>query len=103
MPPNVADLMAALPFEETDPESVADESLLRALAERLSQRPIPVGSLRRITSLGSLQFKIGLAYAMHWMRGWFQTAGQSDRDLAETHFRTAVLLLHSMCYLRGAS
>jgi predicted unusual protein kinase regulating ubiquinone biosynthesis (AarF/ABC1/UbiB family) len=102
MPPNVADLLEALPIEEADPQSGADESVLRELAEKLATRPIPIGSVRRLTSLGNLQFKIGLAYAMHWLRGWFQSAEQSERDLAETHFRTAIVLLHSMCYLRGA-
>ena len=102
MPPTVAELLEALPMEEADRESVADDTAWRELFEKLAMRPVPVGSLRRLTSLGGLQFKIGLAYTMHWLRGWFQTAERQERDLAETHFRSAVRLLHSMSYLRGA-
>ena len=39
----------------------------------------------------------------HWLRGWFKTADENQRLLAETHWRTALRLLDSMSYLRGAA
>jgi predicted unusual protein kinase regulating ubiquinone biosynthesis (AarF/ABC1/UbiB family) len=38
----------------------------------------------------------------HWFRGWFKTEDENSRLLAETHWRTAVRVLDSMGYLRGA-
>jgi predicted unusual protein kinase regulating ubiquinone biosynthesis (AarF/ABC1/UbiB family) len=64
--------------------------------------PVPVGRWRRLRLLGTLQAKIGAAYLFYWVRGWFKTAGHRERLLAETHWRTAVSLLDSMSYLRGA-
>src|SRR5207302_6250792 len=46
--------------------------------------------------------KIGAAYLFHWLRGWFRNAADNQRLLAEAHWRTAVRLLDSMTYLRGA-
>lgn len=102
MPPTVAELLEALPDDEEMRASSANVSDMQDLLQKFAQRPVPVGALRRLTLLGGLQFKIGLAYTMHWLRGWFQNAEQRQRDLAETHFRSAVRLLHSMSYLRGA-
>ncbi len=52
--------------------------------------------------LGTLQAKIGAAYLFYWIRGWFKKADERERSLAETHWQTAVRLLDSMGYLRGA-
>jgi predicted unusual protein kinase regulating ubiquinone biosynthesis (AarF/ABC1/UbiB family) len=53
--------------------------------------------------LGTLQAKIGAAYLFYWVRSWFKDASQRERLLAETHWRTAVRVLDSMNYLRGAT
>ena len=53
--------------------------------------------------LGTLQAKIAVAYLFYWIRGWFQEAGEQKLLLAETHWRTALRLLDSMSYLRGAA
>src|SRR5207244_8643357 len=101
MTPSVAELLRALP-EETD-ESVAEcPDSANNLADTLSLRPVPVGRLRRIRLLGTLQAKIAAAYLFHWIRGWFKSADENERLLAETHWRTALRLLDSMRYLRGA-
>jgi predicted unusual protein kinase regulating ubiquinone biosynthesis (AarF/ABC1/UbiB family) len=63
---------------------------------------VPVGRWRRLRLLGTVQAKIGAAYLFYWIRGWFQHAEQRERVLAETHWQTAVRLLDSMSYLRGA-
>jgi predicted unusual protein kinase regulating ubiquinone biosynthesis (AarF/ABC1/UbiB family) len=66
-------------------------------------RPVPVGRLRRMGLLGTLQAKIAAAYLFYWVRGWFRDAAQRERMLAETHWRTAARVLDSMSYLRGAT
>jgi hypothetical protein len=65
-------------------------------------RPVPVGRLHRMRLLGTLQAKIAAAYFFHWLRGWFKSTVANQRLLAETHWRTAIRLLNSMSYLRGA-
>jgi predicted unusual protein kinase regulating ubiquinone biosynthesis (AarF/ABC1/UbiB family) len=98
MSPSVSDLMRALPDES---ESVESAALPEPLAAA-SLRPVPVGRWQRMRLLGTLQAKIGAAYLFHWIRGWFKKVEDRERSLAETHWRTALRLLDSMGYLRGA-
>lgn len=104
MTATISDLIAALPQEpaaETSAKpapSAPDGPLSRA-----SMQPIPIGRLRRMTALGTLQAKIAAAYLFYWLRGWFTGANDQQRRLAETHWRTALRLLDSMTYLRGAA
>lgn len=98
MPAALSDLIAALPKDEQGPPAEA----LPEIADRLALRPVPVGRFRRLALLGTLQAKIGAAYLFHWLRGWFQSADENKRRLAETHWRTALRVLDSMTYLRGA-
>ncbi len=100
--PSVAELVAALP-EMADVSTVRERAPLPDLLEAWSQRPVPVGRFRRLGTLGTLQAKIGVAYLFYWLRGWFNDADENKRLLAETHWRTAVRLLDSMSYLRGAA
>jgi len=97
--PNLVQLMQALPEEGERASELAGAPEPLAAA---SLRPVPVGRLRRMGSLGSLQAKIGAAYLFYWIRGWFKAADERQKLLAETHWRTAVRLLDSMGYLRGA-
>jgi len=101
MTPTTAELLRSLPedrdYSEDEGEDTADE-----MAEVLSRRPVPVGRLRRIRLLGTLQAKIAAAYLFHWIRGWFKSSDENQRLLAETHWRTALRLLDSMRYMRGA-
>ena len=99
--PTVAQLMKALPDDALS-EGVATPGLPPALAAE-SLRPVPVGRLRRIGLLGTLQAKIAAAYLFYWVRGWFRGAADKERMLAETHWRTAARVLDSMGYLRGAT
>ena len=115
MPPTLTELLAALPADpespDTQPESQSLSSdaarayseIFRDLSERLSKRPVPTGALRRASILATLQGKIGVAYAFHWVRGWFKDAAAKERDRAETNFRVALKVLDSMSYLRGAA
>lgn len=95
----IPQLIAALPEErdETVPTSrVAQDDV------GVSWIPAPVGRLRRLTSLGTLQAKIAAGYLFHWLRGWFRSADEQQRKLAEVHWRSALRTLDSMGYLRGA-
>jgi hypothetical protein len=98
--PSVAELMKSLP-EGEEPDHPDEAALPEALAA-LSMRPVPVGQMRRLRMLGTLQAKIAAAYLFYWVRGWFKNAAEKERLLAETHWRTALRLFDSMGYLRGA-
>ncbi|MBW3540789.1 MAG: AarF/ABC1/UbiB kinase family protein [Planctomycetes bacterium] len=98
---NVADLLHAVPTDADEP-GLAGETRLRELFARLSLRPVPTGTWRRFWRLGGLHAQIGLAYTMHWLRGWFQGAERKQRDLAATRLNAAFRLLETMGYLRGA-
>jgi predicted unusual protein kinase regulating ubiquinone biosynthesis (AarF/ABC1/UbiB family) len=97
----ISELMKALP-EYQEAALRRGDGPAPALT-KTSLRPVPVGRLRRMGLLGTLQAKIAAAYLFHWIRGWFQTAAENERLLAETHWRTATRLLDSMNYLRGAT
>lgn len=99
--PSVAELIAALPEPAEMPE-VAREAPMSPLLEAWSQRPVPVGRFRRLRMLGTLQAQIAAAYTFYWLRGWFKGADENKRLLAETNWRTAMRVLDSMSYLRGA-
>lgn len=101
MPPTVAELIDALP-EAIDEAGQREPAALSDLLDAWSMRPVPVGRFRRMRLLGTLQAKIAAAYLFHWIRGWFKDADENKRLLAETHWRTALRLLDSMGYLRGA-
>ncbi|MDA1053941.1 MAG: AarF/ABC1/UbiB kinase family protein [Planctomycetota bacterium] len=101
MTPNISELIAALP-ESGDESKATEAAALPAALAKTSLRPIPIGRLSRLTTLGTLQAKIGAAYLFHWLRGWFRNAEANERNLAETHWQTALRLLDSMSYLRGA-
>ncbi|HZL90807.1 MAG TPA: AarF/ABC1/UbiB kinase family protein [Pirellulaceae bacterium] len=100
--PTVAELMSALP-ESAEEAEVKERSPLPEMLQAWSLRPVPVGWFRRMQVLGTLQAKIGAAYLFHWLRGWFKSADENQRHLAETHWRTAFRVLDSMSYLRGAT
>lgn len=97
--PSVAQLIKALPESQEIEHSEGTSPVLW----EFSLRPAPVGRLRRVGLLGTLQAKIAAAYLFYWLRGWFTNAAERERMLAETHWRTAARVLDSMGYLRGAA
>lgn len=99
--PTVAELMKALPEGPGGDVTLDDESA-GADRAKTSLRPVPLGRLRRIGLLGTLQAKIAAAYFFYWIRGWFKNAAEKEKLLAETQWRTAARVLNSMGYLRGA-
>lgn len=100
--PTMAELMAALPESAGEvtspPRGIAPERL-----EDWALRPVPVGAFRRLRVLGTLQAEVGAAYLFLYLRGMFQSATEKERLLAETQWSTALRVLDSMSYLRGAT
>jgi aarF domain-containing kinase len=98
---DIAKLITSLPSEndDLDPSSVAGSP---ELLSRLAQRAVPIGRFRRWSVLATLQAKIAAAYLFLWLRGWFASAEENQKLLAEAHWRNAIRLLDSMGYLRGA-
>ena len=94
--PTIAELIRSLPEEGAQADGLSDP------LAAASRRPVPVGRLRRMGLLGTLQAKIAAAYLFYWIRGCLCSAEEKDRLLAETHWRTALRVLDSMGYLRGA-
>ncbi len=104
--PTVAELLDALPQDSSIDVDGAERTpapaeFVRTLGH-VSLRPVPVGSLRRLWSLGSLQAKIGVAYGVWWIRKYFRNADKNQQALLETHLRSALEILETMGYLRGA-
>ena len=99
---NASELIQALPVVEADEELMLPKAEPGPLAGPPSLKSVPVHPFKRLSLLGGLQAKIAVAYALHWIRGWFQKADRQKQDLAETHFKSAVKLLDSMGYMRGA-
>jgi aarF domain-containing kinase len=97
----VTELIAALPEEDLEKGPAAAKGVSDVLTQ-VSQQPVPIGRFRRLTALGTLQAKIGAAYLFHWLRGFFKSADENKRLLAEVHWKTALRMLDSMGYLRGA-
>jgi aarF domain-containing kinase len=100
--PTMAQLMDALPDAAGEmparPQGIAPERL-----EDWALRPIPVGSFRRLRVLGTMQAEVGAAYLFLWLRGWFKNAAEKEKLLAETRWSTALRVLDTMSYLRGAT
>jgi len=100
--PSVVELMDALP-EPIGELRDQPPGPLPELLEDWALRPVPVGAFRRLRVLGTLHAEIGAAYLFLWLRGWFKDADEKKRLLAETHWRTALRVLDSMSFLRGAT
>ena len=102
MPPTVSELLASLPEVEHYDESRSEPEQLQGLFDTLVRRPVPLGSLRRLWSLGGLQARIAVAYLLYWIRGALQNTDSRQQALAETHLKVAVRTLATMGYMRGA-
>src|SRR6516225_6343251 len=103
MNPKVSDLISAVSDWENVPHTQhqARENLKELLAG-LSRRPVPVGSLHRLWSVGELSAQIALAYFALWIRQWFRSAEAGDRAVMETNLRVALTTCQRLGYLRGA-
>jgi len=94
------ELLAALPAEADEAEPLP--AAIEEIFEKLAHRPVPVGSLARLWTLGTLQAKIAAAYLAYWVRCGFLSSDDAARRLNDTHLAAAIKLLGGMSYLRGA-
>ncbi len=92
-------LLDALPkCSATDPTGLR---LARFIAS-ISNKKVPVSSLSRIWTLGSLQAKVTAGYLAYWLRSRFSDAEEKQRLKSEAHLAAALQLFGTMGYLRGA-
>jgi predicted unusual protein kinase regulating ubiquinone biosynthesis (AarF/ABC1/UbiB family) len=82
----------------TRPTGIASERL-----DDWALRPVPVGAFRRLRVLGTMQAEVGAAYLFLYLRGMFKSASEKEKLLAETQWSTALRVLDTMSYLRGAT
>jgi aarF domain-containing kinase len=99
--PTMAQLMDALP--DSSGEAAPPHGVLHERLEDWALRPVPVGSFRRLRVLGTMQAEVAAAYLFLYLRGMFKSAPEKERLLAETQWSTALRVLDSMSYLRGAA
>jgi aarF domain-containing kinase len=103
MLPKLAELLEALPTVGEGVKCCSDRETVHAVLAHLRERPVPAGAPRRLWALGGLQGRIVLAYLTYWLRGCFRLdVGGHELALQEAHLRTAIGLLETMGYLRGA-
>jgi predicted unusual protein kinase regulating ubiquinone biosynthesis (AarF/ABC1/UbiB family) len=92
-------LRRALPKEPTiDPTG----QQLAQLIDRIAGQRVPVNSLVRLWTLGSLQARVTAGYFAYWLRSRFADTGERQRLKSEAHLAAAVKLFGTMGYLRGA-
>ncbi len=101
MAPDVGELVAALP-QDLDEERGSAMQGLQDLLMRLAHKPVPVGRLTRMWTLGSMKAKIAVAYLAYWIRSSYATKDEKEKQLNETHLKAALQLLGGMSYMRGA-
>jgi aarF domain-containing kinase len=99
--PTMAQLMDALP--DSSSEAALPQSAIHERLEDWALRPVPVGAFRRLRVFGTMQAEVAAAYLFLYLRGMFQNAAEKERLLAETQWSTALRVLDSMSYLRGAT
>ena len=99
--PTTAELLAALPADEPQAQPFPVEELEQVF-HSLANRPVPTGAMRRFFTLGGLSTKLSMAYLAYWIRSWYRPTETREKDLLETHLRSAINTLETMGYLRGA-
>lgn len=96
--PALDQLVRALPAELRD--STTSERLVQLVGE-LSRSPVPTGRVSRALSLGSLQAKLAVGYAVCALRGLFASEESAERIKQEAALKAALDVLAGMGYLRG--
>ncbi len=104
MHPSLNELVAALPPESNVAREHASpaESELHELLAQAARKPVPTSALHRLWAVGGLQAYICFAYTAWWIKGWFGDSATRQQRLVGANLRTALRLLRSMTYLRGA-
>lgn len=97
---DVNELITALP-KDVNEEGVLKDPL-GDLISQISTRKVPVGSLIRLWTLGSMQAKIVIGYLAYAIRSKFMNDSNKQRLLNETNLAAAIKLFGTMGYMRGA-
>jgi aarF domain-containing kinase len=101
--PKAVDVIADLSHFEAEDPVVPEPEPIDELFAGLAGRAVPSGLLKRIWAFGGLQAQIFRAYLAYAIRSRFVDVDERDRLIAEAHLRTALKMVVSMSYLRGAA
>ncbi len=93
------EIIDAIPQEINEESPIKDP--LGDLIAKVSRRQVPVRTLNRIWTLGSMQAKIAVGYLAYAIRRNFVNDTEQQRLLNEMYIKTAFELLGTMGYLRG--
>ena len=96
----VKNLVDALPDDIAAQGDIVNP--LQDLLAGLENKKVPTKSLMRMWILSSLQAKIAIGYLAYGMRKNFVSADERERMLNETHTNTALKIMATMGYMRGA-
>jgi predicted unusual protein kinase regulating ubiquinone biosynthesis (AarF/ABC1/UbiB family) len=81
---------------------VPDGARMARLVDEIAVKKVPVSSLFRFWTLGTLQARVAAGYLASWLRSLPAPAAQKDRLRREAHLAAALQLFGTMGYLRGA-
>ncbi len=98
---DAGELVAALP-QDLEEERGSAQQGLQDLLVRLAHKPVPVGRLTRMWTLGSMKAKVAMAYLAYWIRSGYATKDEKEKRLNEAHLKAALQLVGCMSYMRGA-
>lgn len=96
----VRDLISALPRDVND-EEICNNPLADLIAN-ISLQKVPVSSLARMWILGSMQAKIAIGYLAYALKSSFVNDTEKQRLLNDANLNSALKILGTMGYLRGA-
>ena len=93
--------MATLAATTNDNGKSSTSPEIEKLVANLERRPLPVGTLARLWTIGGLQVELTADYLTNWIKGLFADRETRERQMAETHLAAAIKVLGNMAYLRG--
>ena len=97
---------AALPMgsgtEAEERKMSPDGARMARIVDEIAVKKVPVSSLFRFWTLGTLQAKVAAGYLASWLRSLPAPAAEKERLRREAHLAAALQLFGTMGYLRGA-
>jgi aarF domain-containing kinase len=103
MVPKVGDAMAALAEFEREHAGPPEPETLEVVFRDLASGSVPSSLWKRLWAIGGVQIQIFRAYMAYAVRSRFMDVEDRDRRLAEAHLHSALAMVDSMSYLRGAA
>ncbi|HEV3343220.1 MAG TPA: hypothetical protein VG125_22805, partial [Pirellulales bacterium] len=103
MLPKISEFFGVRPPVDDEDSDCTDRTSLETVFAELAKRPVPADVPRRLWALGGLQGRIAFSYLACWLRSYFHDdMDRQELALREAHVRSAIALLETMGYLRGA-